>query len=395
MNKIRLALVLEATEGGTWTHLDLLVNRLDRHRFDLTVICSTLRDPSVIARLEQYQRIGVQVRIERMQRSIHLVQDPLSFWRMCQLMAHEHFDIVHTHSSKAGFLGRMAAKCAGVPIVMHTPHVFAFQQTTSPVLRGFYVLLERIAARATTAMICVCEAERDEALRREIISPERLFVVPNSISFPSLDRVSAAAILRAQLGIAPSSPVIGTVSNYRKQKALHDFIQAAALVRQSHPEVIFLMIGSGKLAPALKARVAETGMERNLRMVSSPPPIWNYYACMDVFALSSMWEAMPYAVLEAMAMARPVVVTAVGGCREIVDHGHTGLLVPPGDPLAMAQAMCLLLENEALRLRMGIAAQAVIRQRYRVEDRIRDLESIYERALRESSSSNSPVPVRC
>lgn len=393
MNKIRLALVLEATEGGTWTHLNLLTTKLHRDRFDVTVICSTLRDPSIGPKLQEWREMGFPVHVTRMKRSINVIGDTLSFWHIYRLMLREHFDVVHTHSSKAGFLGRMAAKCAGVPVVVHTPHVFAFQQTLNPIVRRFYLTLERFAARVTTAIVCVCEAERTEALRQRIISPDRLLVLPNAVSLPNDAMLSEAATLRNQLGIPSASPVVGTVANFRKQKALHDFIEAARIVCQSHPKAVFLMIGSGMLGSELKAHLLEAGIHGNFRMISAPWPIWSYYACMDVFALTSQWEALPYALLEAMAMAKPVVVTAVGGCREVVDHGQTGLLVPSGQPQTIAQAMCLLLENQVLRRKLGTAAQNVIRKQYKVEERICELEAIYQCALQKSSLPSSPALV--
>jgi len=389
MKRFRVALVLEATEGGTRRHLDLLVSYLSRTMFDLTVVCSTLRDPSIRADLEKYRAAGVEVRIVPMTRSIRPVGDLCNLWRLFRLIRREQFDIVHTHSSKAGILGRIAAKCAGGAIVLHTPHVFAFQQVQSPILRTLYILLERLVAKVTDAIVCVSESEREEALLQRIISPKRLFVVPNSISWVPQRTDCRGAAVRARLDIPDGVAIVGTVANYRKQKGLEDFIDAAAIICERHPEIVFLMIGSGVLGPALKRRIAARGIQSNFRMCASDSSIWDYYACMDVFVLASKWEGMPYALLEAMAIARAVVVTAVGGCKDILEQGKNGFLVPVSRPGMLAEAVCLLLEKAALRQRIGEAAAKTIIRHYYIEDRIHELEAIYQCAQQKPNVQNS------
>jgi glycosyltransferase involved in cell wall biosynthesis len=237
-------------------------------------------------------------------------------------------------------------------------------------------------------MVCVSESERNEALAYKIIASDRLFMVPNSVPCPHPTPEPWTRIVRARLDVPQDASVVGTVANFRKQKGLEDFIEAAALICRTHREVIFLMIGTGERERSLRRSIAALGMQDRFRIASSQDSIWDYYECMDVFALSSKWEGMPYALLEAMRMARPVVVTAVGGSKELVEHGRNGLLVPPNQPRTMAEAICLLLENRPLSREMGEAAKRTIVQKYRIEDRIHELEAIYQCAHHMSNSRN-------
>jgi glycosyltransferase involved in cell wall biosynthesis len=389
---LRVAQVLEATTGGTRTHLNLLAENLDRSRFEQIFICSALRDPGFLDDIVVYRDRAIQVCLVDMCRAIRPIRDLRSFIRLYGLFKMDRPDLVHTHSSKAGFLGRLAARAAGVPAVVHTPHVFAFEQTSNDLLKRALLLVERIAALWADRLICVSQAERRTAVAAGVAPASKVITISNAIKLPSLPRPEDRELARKELRIPNQALVVGTVAHFRKQKGLEDFIEAASGVQKDHPSAVFVLIGAGDRS-AIERLAAARGLSSSIRILAARPPLWSYYSAMDVFVLSSRWEGLPYALLEAMASARAVVTTAVGGCTEVVSHGKTGLLTPPGDVRSMAQAISFLLQNESLRSSLGVAARASIASEYRIESRIKELEAIYESLCLQSTASHHPHSV--
>jgi glycosyltransferase involved in cell wall biosynthesis len=386
VNRLRVAHVLEATVGGTRTHLNLIAEHLDRARFELVFFLSTRRDPDFMEDIVRFRERGIEVVEVDMCRAIHPVRDLRSFWRLYRAFQHSRLDLVHTHSSKAGILARLAARCARVPAVVHTPHVFAFEQTSNPMAKKVLIWIERIAARWTDRLVCVSEAERRTAIGAHLASPSQALTIPNAVHGPMQTSPAEGASLRAALRISPAAPVVATVAHFRKQKGLEDFVEVSSQVLCDHPSAVFLIIGAGDRA-AIQRLIGARGLAESFRIVAARPPVWPYYSIMSVFALSSHWEGMPYALLEAMAMGCAVVTASVGGCAEVVSNGATGFLAPPGDTRSMAQAISLLLDNAPLRSALGSAARARITAEYRIESRIKELEAIYNSLCPQSTPS--------
>lgn len=375
MKKIKVAQVLEATVGGTRTHLDLLLTHLDKEKFQVTLFCSTRRCPEFEADLDRLRREGVRVVTVDMVRPLHPWRDPLGCWRLFRHFRRGRFDVVHAHSSKAGGLGRAAARMARVPVVVYTPHAFAFQQKAKAGAGTLYLLLERLARRWTDALVCVSEGERDLAVRRGVAVPGRTFVIPNGVELAAADRHLSAVPPAVGGG---HGEVVGCVADLRPQKGLQHLVAAAGIVLRRRPRTTFLLIGSGEMGPALEALIEAHGIGANFKIITAGPPLWEYYARMDVFVLTSLWEGLPYALLEAMAMRRPVVATDVDGSREAVRDGRSGYLVPPGDAEATAAAILRLLEDASLRAAMGAEGRRAVERDYLINRRIRDLEDVYE-----------------
>jgi glycosyltransferase involved in cell wall biosynthesis len=385
MGKIKVAEILEATVGGTRTHMELLLQHIDRSRFAVTLVCSTRRDPQFSEALRRYQSDGITVCIIQMARSIHPVRDLLAIWRLYRYFRRCAFDVVHTHSSKAGILGRFAARLARVPTILHTPHAFAFQGESSTLRRALFLLAERVARRWTTAFICVSEGERSIAINSGVAAATDSLVIHNSVD---LERATCssrvAATARDTAGCTSADMVVGTVANLRPQKGLHHFIKAARRVLNERQDVRFVIVGSGTLHRELSALIEFSHLQERVRIISGETDAWPYYALLDVFVLTSLWEGLPYAMLEAMAMGKPVVATDISGCRDVVIDGETGLLVPPRDEQAIARAILTLLENPDMRRRMGALGRRVVEQKYRIQQKIKELEAAYV-AFRPSS----------
>ena len=373
----RVLHVLEATTGGTRRHLFDLVTRLDPARFAVHVVVSTRRDPGFLADLEALRARGLGVTVIPMTREIHPLRDAVALLRLRVAIRTARPDIVHTHSSKGGFLGRIAARLAGVPVVVHTPHVFAFQMAVGPLRRRLYLALERGAARLADRIICVCPAERAAAILARVAQPAQLVVIENGIAPLPPPIAAARAQMRSELAIRPDELVVGTVGRYTRQKGHADLLAAAPAVLQRHPRTRFVLAGAGELRPAIEAQIARLALGDHVLLVGAQEDAARFYPAFDVTVLPSLWEGLPYSLLEAMAAGAAVVATRVGGIPDVILSGKTGLLVPPLAPEALAQAIAALLADPALRARLGAAARALVPVRYAVDTMVRKTAELY------------------
>jgi len=311
-DRIRVLHALEATTGGTRRHLSDVVHNLDGDRFDVSVLCSTLRDTAFLGDVDAMRAHGANVTIIRMLREIHPLADANALRRIAQHLHRGRYDIVHTHSSKAGILGRIAAWQARVPVVIHTPHAFAFQMDVAPPRRVLYALLERMAARLTDRIVCVCPSERAQALRHRIAAADRLAVIENAIDARNIAARCAAVdrdAVRHSLGIAPQDLVIGMAARFTRQKGHDILVEAVANLPSSLP-CRLLLPGAGSRKQAIAALIRRRGLADMCHLPATMDDLVPFYAALDVFVLPSRWEGLPYSLLDAMAAGKPIVASS-------------------------------------------------------------------------------------
>jgi len=377
---VKVLQVLEATTGGTRRHLSDVVLNLDRDRFEVTVLCANLRDPGFMHDVEILRARGVDVRIVRMVREIHPLIDARALAQVRRHVRAGGYDVVHTHSSKAGILGRVAAYRAGVPAVVHTPHAFAFQMRTGVLRHLLYVLAERWAARLAGRIVCVCASEREEALRHRIAPPEKIVVIENAIDFTAFraryDSVDREAARRA-FDLGSDEIVVGMAARYTEQKGHDILVRAAARLPHSLPFRL-LLPGSGRCKAAVQARIRRMGLAERCFVTEALDDPVPFYAAIDVFVMPSLWEGLPYSLLDVMAAGKPIVASGIGGIADTLEDERTGLLVPAGDTAALAEALARVLGEPGLSGRLGAAAHQAARRRHSLKDMIGKLEALYE-----------------
>ncbi|MBM3149717.1 MAG: glycosyltransferase family 4 protein, partial [Chloroflexi bacterium] len=338
MSRIRVLEVMEATGGGTKKHLELLVTNLDRSSFDVTVACPSARHPSYgdESTVAELQAAGVRIHIVEMRRAIAPASDLASFWQLWSLMRRDSFDVIHTHSSKGGFLGRLAARCAGAKAVVHTAHGLYFlgQQGFK---RAFYLGLERLASRLTDCFIAVSESEKVMAIESGLFRPDQVVVIENGIELANVD--IDLAQLQQEPGLNPHRPIVGTVSRFNPQKDPATLLRAIALLIRAAPEIQFVWCGNGELKSQAESLARHLGIHEHIVFTGYREDVLELMALFDVFVVSSLFEGLPYTLLEVMSLGKPVVATDVVGSRDVVMHEETGLLVPPQDPPALAEAV--------------------------------------------------------
>jgi glycosyltransferase involved in cell wall biosynthesis len=326
---------------------------LDPERFRVTVIAGSgdrlLGDAEAAGfdvHLVPELRSEIAPRLER--RALRGIQD---------LLAADPADVVHTHSAKAGVLGRIAASRIGVARIIHTYHGFPFHEFQSKSRRDAYVAIERRLGQITDVAICVGSATASEAVRRRLIAPHRIRTIGVAVD-ESAPRVSAGtrATARAALGLSERTRVIGCVGRLCYQKAPEHFVDA--LTQLNRPDVVGVWIGDGPLASEMHRQVAALGGQPRILFSGDRPDVPRLLPAFDVFALPSRYEGLPVAVVEAMMCGIPVAASAVNSMADAVIPGRTGLLVPPQRPDLLAQAIAYLLDRPDTAAQLARAGRA-------------------------------------
>jgi glycosyltransferase involved in cell wall biosynthesis len=283
-------------------------------------------------------------------------EDRTCLVRLQRLFAQRQFDIVHTHSAKAGALGRWAAHRAGVPLIVHTYHGFPFHPFQSWARHAAYVGIERRLAAITDVVLAVGTGVATEALQRGLARPESLRTVTPVVDGRVVVQTSETrALARERLGIPLDVPVVGTVGRLDFQKAPEHFVAAIASLR--HRQAVGVWVGGGPMLAEVRELVARRGLENRLLLAGERRDVPDLLPAFDVFAMSSRYEGLPCVVVEAMRCGLPVVATAVNSVSDLVVPGVSGVLVPPAQPAALGSAIDGLLDDPLTALRLARAGQ--------------------------------------
>lgn len=369
--------------GGAQENTMLTAQLLDKTMWDVTVV-SGPQTGSEGSLIETVRERGIELVLEpTLVREVNPVQDFLALIRLTQLMRRGGYQIVHTHSSKAGILGRWAAKLAGVPVIIHTVHGWGHHDRQRPLVRAYYILLEKLTLPITDKLIAVTGKDIDKGLRDGIGRAENYTVIRSGIE---LDRFGHPQVARAETrcawGIPADVPLVGTVTRLSPQKAPLDFVRAAATVARQYPQVWFMMVGDGPLRAEVEALAREVGIADRLVLTGLRRDVPELMAAFDIFVLSSLWEGLPRVLPQAMATGLPVIATACDGSAEAVASGENGFLVPPGEPQVLAQQVMTLLADPAVAQQMGTAGQRRA-QEFSDQGMVAAIANLYQELLRE------------
>lgn len=317
---------------------------------------------------------------------ISFIQDIKCVFSLVRLIRSENIDIVHTHSSKAGVLGRIAAAIAKVPVVVHTIHGFAFHDFMPKWKQYFYIGLERSVSPLTDFFLTVSELNRHQAIELGIVKEDNSKTAYSGIDFSKLDNASSRVDVRNKLGISQNTPVVLMVGRLDEQKAPYFLIDAFSLVLKQVPEVILLLVGDGELRTRLETQVNELGISDNVRFLGCRQDVPDLLQACDIFALSSLWEGLGRAMTEAMLVGKPVVVPNIYGIPEIVKNEETGLLFPAGDVETLAKHLNLLISDKNYGLNLGANAKQLTRNMFSINSMVENIESVYDEKTQKVSA---------
>ena len=313
--------------------------------------------------------------------------DALAVMRLAGMLSD--VDVLHTHSSKAGILGRAAARLARVPAVVHTVHGWSFNGTQGRATRGAYVALERLAAEGTDRLVCVSEADRATGVALGIGEPSRYRVLRSGIDagLYAPDR-KARERVRLELGASAETILVGSVGNLKAQKAPLDFVEAARRAHARDARLAFVFAGDGELRAEVERAIAGAGLSGVVRLLGWRDDVPDLLSALDLFLLTSRFEGLPRAALQAIAAGVPVVATDTGGIAEIVADGETGVLVPVGDMPAASDAVVRLAADPEARRRLAAGARLRLDGAFDIRLMVRELEEEYEALLRATAPSH-------
>lgn len=344
-----LLLITHLDPGGAQETVVLLADGLTRHGFDVTVAA---RPGAEEARVKQS---GARVeRLEHLYRPVAPLRDARAY-REIRGLLHEGFDVVHTHSSKAGVLGRLAARRARVPAIVHTSHGLPVNPDMGRGARAVLLAAERAAAKTSDAIVAVSRATERELLELRLARPDQLVVIPSGVDVGRFADLGDRAAAKRALGVEPTAPVAGWIGRHFDQKRPADVVRAALEITRAVPEAHFVMAGDG---PLIDESCAAAAGEPRVHVLGHRSDVGEVYAALDVMLLASAWEGLPRTVLEAHAAGVPVVSTDVSGVGEVVAHETTGFLAAPGDWRTLAQRTVELLRDPERRDRMSRAARS-------------------------------------
>ncbi len=365
--------------GGPARHTILLAHGLEPEYE--TVLVSGLETAAEGNMLFLADRLGVPVvRIAELGREINLVGDIIALARLCALIRREKPDIVHTHTAKAGLVGRLAAWLCGVPVIVHTFHGNVFSGYFGPGKTWLFLQLERLLAHITDRVVTVNEEQRAELIAYRIAPPEKILAIRLGLELSELaNNTTPAALMRDKWGISLESPVIGIVARLVAIKGHELFLDAAAEVQRRRPDVSVVVIGPGERREELEthshgigARVVFTGFESDLPAV---------FAALDVVCLTSFNEGSPVALIEALTAGKPVVSTAAGGVVDLITHEETGLLLHNRDAKDFANAVLRLLESPDEAHAMALRGKASVYPEYDISRLLADIRALYAELL--------------
>jgi glycosyltransferase involved in cell wall biosynthesis len=356
--------------GGAENQIVTLATALRNDRYSIHVCC--LRSEGVQA--DTLKKRGISV----VHLGMRLRYWPIAVYKLYRLITKLKPSIVHTHLYQAGIWGRLAAKLAGVPIILSTEHSNVFPSHRIK-------FLEQFANHFTDKTIVVSETIRQWLIQSQGILPENIIFIPNAVDVEQFNVLKSRDQFNIQLARDTTTIIIGTVARLVKAKRLDYLLEAAKLVWAEAPQARFLIIGDGPLHEELEEMAKRLDLTQCVRFLGNRRDIPELLAGLDLFILSSEREGIPVAMLEAMAASIPVVATCVGGIPQVIQNGKNGVLVPPHDPLALANAIIALCKNSSAREAIGGEGYRTVLAYYSIRVVANQIASLYDSLLRRKS----------
>ncbi len=391
MRKIKVAhIITRFDQGGSAENTFLTVRGLDKNRYDVILVrglsleskMNGAEQKVVNERLADLSRYGVRVfTVPELVRRVDPVCDAGALVSLISIIRRERPTIVHTHTSKAGLLGRLAAFLCRVPVIVHTLHGHVFWGYFTSWKTKFFIFLERVFALLTDRIITLTEQEKKDHLDVRIGRLNQFRTIHSGVE---LEKFTESGIdplsMRQALGITHNAHVVGTVGRLIPIKGSDFLIEAAGGVIHEKPETVFVFLGEGELQKKMEDRALELGIRDRVVFLGWRPDVASVMSTFDVFAFPSLNEGMGKALVEAMAMGKPVVASNVSGIRDLVVDGENGFLVPPARTEMLAQRITHLLENPQLRQAFGEAGRKIA-WRYTAESMVKEIDELYGELL--------------
>ncbi len=375
MSPLRVLEVSKST-GGLGTYMRWLADGLDRSRFALTFVC--LSD-GADALADELSARGLTTLAWQMNRyKINPFTDAQVILRLARLIRRGSFDLIHAHGSKAGFIARVAAIGGRVPVV-YSPHNFAFHSGVPRWQAHIFAFVEKLTARYWTAkIITVADGEQELARQFGVGTPDLFATVHSGVDLSAFSRRVDSSEQKTALGVPREAQLVGAVGRLSAQKNPLAFVRLAARVHEKNPAAHFVWIGEGPLEKQSRQLAVELGVENVLHFAGQRADVPSDLRALDVFVMTSRWEAFSLALLEAMACGLPIVAARLPGIAEAVEEGASGFLLPVDDADGMSAAVQTILSDRELAKRMGAHARRRVEQNFTRAQMMDKLMQVYQ-----------------
>jgi len=369
-NKLRVLHVAATSTGGIGFNLLMLAKHINRKNFELSFAI-----PPDSPFYDKIAKEDVNVYSLKISRRPFKLKNLKGLYDLWKIIKSGRYDIVHTHTSVGGFIGRLIARINNVPLVLWTIHGWSFDYPFgTPLRRRLFWAIEKFLDRFTDHYVAISKNMQEVGIKAGISDRGKVTLIYHGIEIGGpIDGGSQSGS-----EMKNGNPVVGTVGRLEPQKAIDDFLKAARIVKEHIPQVSFIIVGDGPLKKELERLSITLGIEGNVVFTGWQENVAKYIAGMDIFCLTSRWEGFGIILLEAMAMKMPIVATRVGGVPEIVEEGKGGILVPPGKPEELANGLCLLLSDAKMRKQMGYYNAEKVKTVFNVKDMIKKYEEMYK-----------------
>lgn len=375
--------ILQVLAGGPWgggaVVVRALTQELMRRGAQVWVFCLS----EEVSR--RFSEVGANVVTSRHWRRAISPSDVLVLRELFSLCRRISFDVVHTHTSKGGFLGRIAARLAGVPTIIHTIHGFSFNELTPWWKTAFYVQLERLASHFCDVAISVTEQHRLLAIEKGIAEPEDVVTIRNGIDLSRFEGLTGVQSRRRDLDPSSQAILIGTVGRLAPEKGQIYLMQAMPVVVRKHPEARLVFIGDGPQEDDLKAMATELGVADHCRFLGFRRDVPALLACLDIFVQPSPREGLSITLLEAMASRKPVIAADITGNQEVVDNGINGVLCQPMSSAALVEAIIALIENREKARSLEVEAREKVEKHFDERMMLEQTLKVYRTRLESTS----------
>lgn len=364
-------MLVTLSEWGGAQHIVYLLAQSFHTEYEISVACAP--DGELISKLKK-ENIRVLL-IPEFARNPYPLKDLLTLWKLYRLIKKEKFDLVHTHSTKAGLLGRVAARLAGVKAILFTAHGWAFTEGRSFWKRRALAWIEKIASACSTQIACVSEHDRQLALQFGVTKSEKLIVIHNGLQeqpFLQANNLKMKQALNLDEDIIIT--FVGRLASPKEPKFLLESLK-------HFPEAKVLIVGDGPMRAELEAHISQNQLAERVLLLGTRTDIPDILAASDIFVLPSRWEGLPLVIIEAMFAGLPIVASRVGGIPELVQENVNGFLVPRSDSAALSQALKMLIADKSLREQMGQMSRQRALQKFTMHRMIEEYKKLYREML--------------
>ncbi len=377
LNRALRILQVTKSTGGAAQYVRLLVQGLDPDKFSQTVVCLSEGNQAFAEELRRRMHVST-FNLEMRRFEIDPISDLRVYFALRQIIRQGGFDLIHGHTSIAGFLVRLAARGSGTPVI-YTPHCFSFHAGVGRIQSLVFASLEGWAARhVTSRILTVSDGERQLALDRGVGTAEQFVTVHTGINFDAFQATGDPRRLRSGFGVPEGAFLVGTVGRLTEAKVPLDLVRVAARIHAEREDVHFVWVGAGSLEPAARALASQLGLDSHFHFLGERRDVPQILHALDCFVLPSRWEGFPIVLLEAMAAGLPVVATDIPGINEAVRSGEEGWLVPAGDLEALRSCIVDLVQNRDRAISFGRAGQEKVRKEFSIDSMLHSIGLLYQ-----------------